>query len=205
MTITTEEAEAHATALERGSILYRAHAAAALRALAAERDIANEQIYGLAEEREKWKERAERAERRLGDLLAVIHRDGGQFWAVHGDEAAVNKAHHAWAALIARAERAEAKTERLRNAFRVNALRWNPEMSHAEIDAEIDRAALDGGEAKPDKLRDSVTAVIIAYEHDIAQGVEPSEDRRRVIAVLRAALEGGDNADQQDRDREGED
>ena len=113
MTITTEEAEAHATALERGSILYRAHAAKALRALAAERDIANEQIYGLAEERERWKERAERAE------------------------------------------------------------------------------------AEAEKLRDSVTAVIIAYEYDIAQDVEPSDDRRRVIAVLRAALEGGDNADRE--------
>ena len=60
-------------------------------------------------------------------------------------------------------------------------------------------AALEGGEAKPDKLRDSVTAVIIACEHDIAQGVEPSEDRRRVIAVLRAALEGGVNEKAPDR------
>ena len=89
----------------------------ALRTLAAERDIANKQIYGLAEERERWKERAERAEQRLGDLLAVIHRDGGQFWAVHGDEAAVNKAHHAWATLITRAERAEAEAERMREAL----------------------------------------------------------------------------------------
>ena len=34
----------------------------ALRTLAEDRDIANEQIHGLAEERERWKERAERAE-----------------------------------------------------------------------------------------------------------------------------------------------
>ena len=132
MTITTEEAEALArrydervaqwrglvdamnegpakeARTEKGAATAEEHerTANALRTLAAERDIANEQIYGLAEEREKWKDRAECAE------------------------------------------------------------------------------------AKPDKLRDAVTAVIIAYEHDIAQGVEPSEDRRRVIAVLRAALEG---------------
>ena len=111
MTITTEEAEARCQELldcwhgQPATIQwpYRVlhDAVGTIRTLAAERDIANEQIYGLAEEREKWKERAERA---------------------------------------------EAKTERLRTAFRVNALRWNPEMSHAEIDAEIDRAALEGGD-----------------------------------------------------------
>ena len=74
---------------------------------------------------------------------------------------------------------------------------YDPEEIKRRIPEAAARAALEGGEAKPDKLRDAVTAVIIAYEHDIAQGVEPSEDRRRVIAVLRAALEGGNHADQQ--------
>ena len=59
MTITTEEAEALARqADELGYPLY----ADGLRTLAAERDIANKQIHGLAEERERWKARSERAE-----------------------------------------------------------------------------------------------------------------------------------------------
>ena len=41
-------------------------------ALAAERDLANEQIYGLAEERERWKERAERAEAERDELRALV-------------------------------------------------------------------------------------------------------------------------------------
>ena len=86
MTITTEEAEAHATALERGSVLYRTHAACALRTLAAERDIANKQIYGLAEERERWKARSERAEaeaERLREALRLVER----FYYMEGKDA----------------------------------------------------------------------------------------------------------------------
>ena len=193
MTITTEEAEEFARQLDANdpgvsdpvAIEFFGDVATALRTLAAERDIANEQIHGLAEERERWKERAEAAEaeaERLREALrpfaeaadaiegafgAVLFRDeepafqGGCKWSINGQQF-----HLAW------------------GQFRAA------------------RAALEGGEAKPDKLRDAATAVIIAYEHDIAQGVEPSEDRRRVIAVLRAALEGGDNADQHARDRE---
>jgi len=66
MTITTEEAEVLAEKLRHilavAAFDETRRAAEVLPALAAERDIANEQIYGLAEERERWKERAERAE-----------------------------------------------------------------------------------------------------------------------------------------------
>ena len=47
-------------------------AAATLRALAAERDTANKQIYGLSEERERWKDRAERAEAERDELRALV-------------------------------------------------------------------------------------------------------------------------------------
>ena len=76
MTITTEEAEALAGQLEErcdsGEIAHQLEAAAMIRALAAERDIANEQIYGLAEERGRWKERAERAEVERDELRALV-------------------------------------------------------------------------------------------------------------------------------------
>ena len=72
MAITTEEAEARCQELldhchgQPAKVQWPHRvlhdAVATIRTLAAERDIANEQIYGLAEERERWKERAERAE-----------------------------------------------------------------------------------------------------------------------------------------------
>jgi len=43
-------------------------AAATIRALAAERDRANKEVYGLADEREKWKARAEAAKAELTQL-----------------------------------------------------------------------------------------------------------------------------------------
>ena len=74
MTITTEEAEALAErmtkhvrdrngpVLKNGAWAMMLEAGEALCTLSSERDIANEQVYGLAEERERWKERAEAAE-----------------------------------------------------------------------------------------------------------------------------------------------
>ena len=80
MTITTEEAEALAAQIEEAIVFmdesapcgFFWNAAGALRTLAAERDIANEQIYGLSEERERWKERAERAEAEAERLRALV-------------------------------------------------------------------------------------------------------------------------------------
>lgn len=43
-------------------------------------------------------------DRLLGDLLAVIHRDGGHYQSDHGTEKAVADAHSKWADLISRAE-----------------------------------------------------------------------------------------------------
>lgn len=40
----------------------------------------------------------------LGELLAIIHRDGGHYQAQHGTEKAVNDAHLLWADLMTRAE-----------------------------------------------------------------------------------------------------
>ena len=108
----------------------RNQAAEALRTLAEERDLGDKQIHGLAEERERWKARAERAEAKVESLQTHI-------------EGTAKDTQTAMIQLTQRAERAEAEAERLRAAFRVNALRWNPGMSHAEIDAEIDRAAPD--------------------------------------------------------------
>ena len=36
----------------------------------------------------------------------------------------------------------KAERERFRAAFRINALRWKPDLSHEEIDSELDRIAL---------------------------------------------------------------
>ena len=94
----------------------------------------------------------------------------------------------------ARAERAEALCEQWRKAAQ------DQELKHMAASVGIDslterleKAEKARDDAEAERLRDGITAAIIAYEHDIAQGVEPSEDRRRVIAVLRAALEGGDD------------
>lgn len=54
----------------------------------------------------EW-ERAEKAERALGSLLAIIHRDGGHHQARVGAEQAVKDAHERWGRLIALADRAE--------------------------------------------------------------------------------------------------
>lgn len=50
----------------------------------------------------------------LGDLLAIIHRDGGQYQEAHGNKKAVDDAHLIWADLMRRAEAAEAEVARLK-------------------------------------------------------------------------------------------
>ena len=44
------------------------------------------------------------ADKALGDLLAIIHRDGGHYQVAHGAKAAVEAAHKIWADLQTRAE-----------------------------------------------------------------------------------------------------
>lgn len=58
-------------------------------------------------------ERNKELERHLGDLLAIIHRDGGHYQAQYGDQKAVDDAHKIWAGLITRAEAAEARVKEL--------------------------------------------------------------------------------------------
>ncbi len=50
----------------------------------------------------------ERLRQSLGNLLAVIHRDGGHYTAMHGREKAVRDAHLIWASLIGDNERLRA-------------------------------------------------------------------------------------------------
>ena len=80
MTITTGEADWIAVRLEdvAGCVsdddasAFFDQAAAAIRTLAAERDLGDKQIHGLSEERERWKERAERAEAERDELRALV-------------------------------------------------------------------------------------------------------------------------------------
>lgn len=51
----------------------------------------------------------EKAETALGNLLAIIHRDGGHYQSEHGAEKAVEEAHQVWSRLISRTEKAEAE------------------------------------------------------------------------------------------------
>jgi hypothetical protein len=51
--------------------------------------------------------RAEKAEHALGNLLAIIHRDGGHHQGRVGDEQAVKDAHERWGRLMQLADRAE--------------------------------------------------------------------------------------------------
>ena len=115
MTITTEEAEALAGQAEaKGIEIY----ASALRTLAAERDIANEQIYGLSEERERWKDRAEAAEAerdRANEEIALWKEGADRLEAKVAALVDVSKGTKtAIAQLTQRAERAEAERDELR-------------------------------------------------------------------------------------------
>ncbi len=55
----------------------------------------------LSDDAAYWKARAEEAERKLGDLLARIHRDGGHYTGQHGMEKSVEDAHTIVATLFA--------------------------------------------------------------------------------------------------------
>ena len=113
--ITTEEAETLAGSIRGASEMERAEAANALRTLAAERDAAIARAEKAEAERDFLKARCDQISGASSGTLEVLEQ-----WK-------------------ARALTAEAEAERLIAAFRVNALRWNPELSHAEINAEIER------------------------------------------------------------------
>ena len=61
--------------------------------------------------------RAEKAEDHLGNLLALLHRDGGHYQGEHGTDNAVGEATMAWSELILRAEKAEADLAAARAAL----------------------------------------------------------------------------------------
>ncbi len=63
-------------------------------------------------ERQEWG-RAEKAEAHLGNLLAMLHRDGGHYQGEHGTDNAVGEATMVWSELILRAEKAEARIAEL--------------------------------------------------------------------------------------------
>lgn len=60
------------------------------------------------EERNEANARADAAETALGNLLAILHRDGGHRLAEVGAEQAVREAHERWAEVVRRADAAEA-------------------------------------------------------------------------------------------------
>ena len=131
--ITTEEAETLAGSIRGASEMERAEAANALRTLAAERDLADEQIKGLSEERERWKDRAEKAEAQVTSLQDHI-------------EGVAKDTQAAMIALTERAEKAEAEAEKLREALAVSRMLLDVGRPHAEINAEIDRILNQGGD-----------------------------------------------------------
>jgi hypothetical protein len=61
--------------------------------------------------------RAEKAEAHLGNLLAMLHRDGGHYQCEHGTDNAVGEATLVWSELILRAEKAEADLALVRSAL----------------------------------------------------------------------------------------
>ena len=62
----------------------------------------------------------------LKGLLAVIHRDGGQYVDEHGLEKACKDAHQVWAGLRQENERLEAEVTRLRAALLELENGWDP-------------------------------------------------------------------------------
>jgi hypothetical protein len=70
-------------------------------------------------EYERWVplSRARAAEDALGNLLAIIHRDGGQYAAKHGTARAIAEVIYIWAGLNQRAETAEAALRVARNGL----------------------------------------------------------------------------------------
>ena len=78
-------------------------------------------------------DRAEKAEASLARLTEVARRidacEDAEAWETHVAFQDLRAA-------------LKAERERFRAAFRINALRWKPDLSHEEIDSELDRIAL---------------------------------------------------------------
>lgn len=117
----------------------------------------------------------------LGDLLAIIHRDGGHYQAAHGTKAAVEAAHKVWADLQTRAEAsadpagAEVKDieTHLRRIYIVRADDRQKEMGLSYITAETSDLA----------------RTIAAMQSDtITRLTAELAEARRVIAGLEEAL-----------------
>ena len=65
----------------------------------------------LIERAEKAEADRDTARRWLGELLAIIHRDGGHYQAEHGNQKAVEDAHQVWADLMQQIDAARAEIE----------------------------------------------------------------------------------------------
>lgn len=63
---------------------------------------------------EHWEKRAEAAESSLKNLLAIIHRDGGDYAAAVGIERSVEDAHKVWAEMMRRMDEAESSLAALK-------------------------------------------------------------------------------------------
>ena len=69
-----------------------------------------EAVRAMARERDE-------ARRDLGEILAVIHRDGGHYTGEHGLSQSVADAHATWAVVVRERDTARAEVERLRAAL----------------------------------------------------------------------------------------
>jgi hypothetical protein len=99
--------------------------AALIRAdLVRERDEARADFANACDVGRRQEARAEKAERErdearrdLGEILAVIHRDGGHYTGEHGISKSVADAHAAWAAVVRAREKAQAELAFLRKEY----------------------------------------------------------------------------------------
>lgn len=77
-----------------------------------------EDLASLNECLERVGSERDKASQALGDLLAIIHRDGGHHTAFAGMSQSVADAHAAWGATMRELDEARAETDRLRAALR---------------------------------------------------------------------------------------
>lgn len=127
MTVDTPAGDAEVEALRRGlearSDYYAVHVTVApLRRLFAHLDATTAKLSSETAAREK-------AERRLGDLLAIIHRDGGHYTNAHGVAKSVEDAHLVWADLTRKLEAASLATHRQANCIHQCAAYIGPDTS----------------------------------------------------------------------------
>ena len=125
------------------------------------------------------------ARRDLGEILAVIHRDGGHYTGEHGISKSVADAHATWAAVVRERDEARAEVERLqeRVATQDDGLRHGEQVcarlvaERDEARAEVERLRLERDEARHTLGR--IAAVLFLSR-------APLDDEELVEAVLMA-------------------